>query len=127
MKLQLLALLPICVLAATADFYIAPGGNDRWSGTLAEPNAAATDGPFASIARAQAAVRALRKSSPDRALTVMLRGGTYYLPLSPTSPGTLSFTQDDSGAATAPVTWRNYPDETPSSTEASRWEKAEWD
>ena len=44
----------------TADFYVAPGGNDNWSGTLAEANAAKTDGPFASINRAQKAVRALK-------------------------------------------------------------------
>ena len=30
-----------------ADFFVSPGGNDRWSGKLAEPNADSTDGPFA--------------------------------------------------------------------------------
>ncbi len=44
----------------TADFYVAPGGNDHWSGTLAEANAAKTDGPFATIKRAQTAVRSLK-------------------------------------------------------------------
>lgn len=44
----------------TADFYVAPNGNDNWSGTLAEPNANRTDGPFVSIKRAQIAVRALK-------------------------------------------------------------------
>jgi len=44
----------------SADFFVAPGGNDNWSGTLAEPNANKTDGPFASIARAQRAVRELK-------------------------------------------------------------------
>ncbi len=43
-----------------ADFYVAENGNDRWSGTLATPNAAATDGPFATIKRAQEAVRVLK-------------------------------------------------------------------
>jgi uncharacterized protein (TIGR03437 family) len=99
--------------AAAADFYVAPNGDDSWSGTLAAPNTAATDGPFASIARAQSAVRALRISSPSRSLTVMLRGGTYYLPLSPTSPGAIDFTLADSGASSAPVAWENYPNETP--------------
>ena len=98
---------------AAADFYVAPGGNDSWSGTLAAANAAATDGPFASIARAQLAVRALRQASPNRALTVMLRGGTYYLPVSSTNPGTLNFTQADSGTASAPVAWESYPGEVP--------------
>ncbi|MCD4710529.1 MAG: hypothetical protein K8R52_06765, partial [Bacteroidales bacterium] len=44
----------------TADFYVAPGGNDNWSGSLSEANATKTDGPFASIKRAQKAVRSLK-------------------------------------------------------------------
>ena len=43
----------------------------------------------------------------------MVREGTYYLPLSPTNPGTLNFTSSDSGTAAVPVTWENYPDESP--------------
>ena len=45
-----------------ADFYVAMNGNDSWSGTLAEPNATKTDGPFATLARAQTAVRALKQT-----------------------------------------------------------------
>ena len=33
-------------------FYVAPNGRDAWSGTLAEPNGAGSDGPFATLARA---------------------------------------------------------------------------
>lgn len=44
----------------TADFYVAPNGNDNWSGIVAEPNTDKTDGPFASIKRAQLAVRSLK-------------------------------------------------------------------
>ncbi len=47
-------------MGKTADFYVSPGGNDKWSGTLAEANVAKTDGPFASIKRAQKAVRSLK-------------------------------------------------------------------
>jgi hypothetical protein len=90
--------------APSADLYVSPKGNDAGSGTLASP--------FASVARAQAALRELRKSNPNRARTVMLRGGTYYLPLSPTSPGTLKFGAEDSGTTTYGVTWRNFPGET---------------
>lgn len=36
-----------------ADFYVATNGNDSWSGTLEAPNSDKTDGPFASIERAQ--------------------------------------------------------------------------
>ncbi len=43
----------------------------------------------------------------------MLRGGTYYLPLSPTAPGTLAFTAFDCGTTAHPITWQNYPGENP--------------
>ena len=45
---------------AKADFYISLSGDDRWSGTLPEPNAGKTDGPFQTIKRAQKAVRELK-------------------------------------------------------------------
>jgi hypothetical protein len=50
--------------------------------------------------------------------TVLLRNGTYYLALNPSTvnsyPGTLSFTSADSGtSSSATVTWQNYPGETP--------------
>ena len=40
-----------------ADFVVSPQGNDRWSGRLADPGE--NDGPFATVARAHQAVRAL--------------------------------------------------------------------
>ena len=43
-----------------ADFYVSIEGNDSWSGTLPEPNAAKSDGPFLSIGQAQKAVRELK-------------------------------------------------------------------
>ena len=109
----------VCVFAlpwlclAAADLYVSPGGNDAWSGKLPAPNVAHSDGPFASVARAQAALRELRKEHPDQPRTVLLRGGTYYLPLSPTAPGTLTFTAFDAGTPRGPITWQNYPGETP--------------
>ena len=45
---------------AMADFYVATDGNDSWSGTLEVANANKTDGPFATIERAQKAVRKLK-------------------------------------------------------------------
>src|SRR5580692_11133998 len=50
----------------TADFFVAPDGNDSWSGTLPAPNNQHTDGPFASVARAQIAVQNLIQSHPNR-------------------------------------------------------------
>ncbi len=98
---------------ATADFFVAADGKDSWSGTLPSPNSRHTDGPFASIARAQIAVRNLIQSHPRRPIIVMIRQGTYSLPLSPTNPGTLNFDGRDSGTSKMPVTWENYPGEIP--------------
>ena len=94
-------------------FYVATNGNDSWSGTLPVPNLRKTDGPFASLARAQIAVEALLQSNYSGPISVLVRNGTYYLPLSSTNPGTLSFSAADSGTAQAPVTWENYPLEVP--------------
>ena len=88
-----------------ADFYVAPNGNDRWSGKLPAPNATRTDGPFATLERARQAVRQLKrqvyrpKKSPalrtgsgtlryigsphplgaGRDILVLIRGGEYEL------------------------------------------------
>ncbi|CAO3383344.1 carbohydrate-binding domain-containing protein [Azospirillum argentinense] len=66
-------------------FYVAKNGNDGWSGRLAEPNAEGTDGPFASLERAQAAMRA------GTVKTTYVREGSYNL------TGTLSLGAADSG------------------------------
>lgn len=84
---------------AVADFYVSPSGNDQWSGTLAEPNAAKSDGPFATLERAQKAVKKLKSivylpkdlpiekrwiGSPHplgrgKDILVFIREGHYYL------------------------------------------------
>ena len=56
-------------------FYVATDGNDAWSGTLPKPNAAKTDGPFATLSRAIDAARALGTEVPRR---IIVRGGKYY-------------------------------------------------
>ncbi|TWA61016.1 parallel beta helix pectate lyase-like protein [Azospirillum brasilense] len=66
-------------------FYVAKNGNDAWSGRLAAPNAEGTDGPFASLERAQAAMRA------GTVKTTYVREGSYNL------TGTLSLGASDSG------------------------------
>ncbi|GAA4247999.1 carbohydrate-binding domain-containing protein [Azospirillum formosense] len=66
-------------------FYVAKNGNDAWSGRLAAPNADGTDGPFASLERAQAAMRA------GTVKTTYVREGSYNL------TGTLSLGAPDSG------------------------------
>ena len=87
--------------AAHIRFHVAPNGRDTWSGRLAEPNAGCTDGPFATVTRAQAAVRAQRRV-PSGPITVHIRG-VHRL----NAP--LVFTQADSGTAACPVTYTTYP------------------
>jgi hypothetical protein len=106
--LLLLGLLPLPAFAGpAADLYVVPDGNDAWSGTLAAPNAAKTDGPFATPARAVDAARRLRATRPGQPVTVLLRGGRYEL------AGPLTFTPDDSGTPAAPLVLAAYPGETP--------------
>jgi uncharacterized protein (TIGR03437 family) len=92
--------------ATTANFYVAPNGSDTWSGSLASPNPAGTDGPFATFDRARAAVAALNKGSLTQ-VTVQFRGGTYYL------PATEQFSAADSGTANTAIVYTNYTNESP--------------
>lgn len=109
-----LAMILCCLLAAevsaspAADFYVAKNGNDAWSGRLAVPNRQRTDGPFATLARAQQAVRELRrKGNLTRPIVVMVRKGVHYL----NEP--LVFTPEDSGTAQSPTVYAAYPGEKP--------------
>jgi parallel beta-helix repeat protein len=91
-----------------AAFYVAPDGNDAWSGTLAAPNADGSDGPFATPARARDAARERRAKQPAKGpLTVLIRGGRYEL----AEP--LTFTPADSGTADSPTFFAAYPGERP--------------
>ena len=87
--------------------YVAPGGDDGWSGTLAAPNDERTNGPLATVQRAQQIVRELRANEPASPVTVQLRKGTYW------QSKPLVFTDEDSGTEAAPVTYAAYPDERP--------------
>jgi len=58
--------------------------------------------PCASLAKAQLLVQGHPGS------TVNVGGGIYYLPQSPTNPGTLNFTSSDSGSSGAVITWRAW-------------------
>ena len=106
---QALAVTVIPAQSTVADFYVATDGKDTWSGTLAAPNSNGTDGPFATLSRAQTAVQGILKNPKGRTtpIHVMVRAGTYYV----TQP--LSFTSADSGTASLEVIWENYPNETP--------------
>jgi hypothetical protein len=95
--------------APKADLVVSPSGDDAWSGRPAEPNAARTDGPFRTLARARDAVRALRKAEPGRAtpVVVRIRAGTYHL------DETFRLGPEDSGTAKSPTIYAAYPGESP--------------
>jgi hypothetical protein len=86
-------------LATTADFYVAPNGDDSWPGLLSKP--------FRTLDRARLAVQTLKSQVSGRTITVFIRNGTYFL------PSTWSFTSVDSGTATTPIVYANYPGEAP--------------
>ena len=61
-----------------ADLYLSPDGDDAWSGTRPEPNAEGTDGPLASLHRAQEILRERKEAGELWGhVTVLLRGGRY--------------------------------------------------
>jgi len=101
-RLLLPAFLFCAASAFAGDWYVATDGNDAWSGKLPAPNAAHSDGPFASLAKARDAVRA-----DTGARTVHLREGLYALPQG------LAFGVQDSGTAQFPVTWEAFEKEHP--------------
>jgi parallel beta-helix repeat protein len=92
--------------ASKATFYVATNGSDDWSGKLAEPNAAKSDGPFATLERARNAGREQKgKQATNQAITVMVRGGKYFL------ERTFTLGQQDSGGQGFPVRYQAYQGE----------------
>src|ERR1017187_7813183 len=66
--------------AAPVILHVAPDGNDAWSGQLARPTPAQTDGPLASLSGARDAVRRLKERGPhDAPVRVQFATGTYSL------------------------------------------------
>jgi hypothetical protein len=82
---------------ATADFFIAPDGNDANPGTV--------EAPFATLGKAQEAVRTLVAAGLTKEVAVCLRAGTYQL------PGPLVFGIQDSGTPEHSITYAAYPHE----------------
>ena len=79
--------------AASADLFVSPSGSDAAAGTFAAP--------FKTLAKAKAAVRQMI-SSASGPINVYMRAGTYYLE----TP--LTFSPEDGGSATAPITYSAY-------------------
>lgn len=93
--------------------YVAPDGNDQWTGRLPGANSRATDGPFATLERARDEIRRLKTDrgvQPADAVTVLVRAGTYCL------LKTFQLEPGDSGTPASPVVYRGYADERPTLT-----------
>ena len=110
------AVLSVCLLlgaAATAaeptpNVYVSTQGNDAWSGRTAEPNAAKTDGPVATVGRAEQLVRQIKKDAGRAGpIVVAIRGGTYFL------DKPIEFGPDDSGTEQTPIVYAAYGQERP--------------
>lgn len=85
--------------------FVAPHGNDRWTGSLAEPNAAGNDGPLATLQGARDAIRSLKAQHglPPGGVVVELLAGRYEM------TGPLELTAEDSGSPQSPIVYRSRP------------------
>ncbi len=91
------ALLTALALTATAaEFHVAPGGRDAWSGRLPAPAADGSDGPFATPVRARDAARATAGREP---VTIHVHAGIYEL------AAPLRLGPEDSGSPEHPIVW----------------------
>lgn len=108
---NIFSFIPLIVLISTGVFaddskagifyFVSPQGRDTWSGTLADPKADETDGPFLTAEAARDALRALRKNKNLSApVTVEFRAGRYE------RSAAFVLEAADSGTTEAPVTYQ---------------------
>jgi len=111
-----MAMAAVCLLLAGSAvraempvrFFVSTQGNDAWSGQLEAPDAARSDGPFATLPHARDAVRRLGQDVKHlHPVTILVRGGSYEL------GATLRFLPEDGGSASAPVVYQAFPGERP--------------
>jgi hypothetical protein len=94
-----------CLLATASpagarDFHVAPGGDDSWSGQLAQPNPTRADGPLATLTGARDAVRRLRSvATVNEPIHIIIAAGRYEI------KAPLELGPEDSGRAGSPVTY----------------------
>jgi hypothetical protein len=60
-------------------YYVAQNGDDKWSGERATPAKDKSDGPFATIQRAQRAARKHLRKKQSPTVRIEIREGTYFL------------------------------------------------
>ena len=84
---------------SSVNLYVAINGNDKNKGTI--------DKPFASLAKAQDAIRQIKKEKglPKGGITVFIKGGNYFVTSS------VEITADDSGEEGKPVIYSAYENE----------------
>jgi len=88
-----------CVSAGTV-LYVAPSGNDVWSGAVAKPGNG--DGPLATVRGARDRIRRIKTPGglPEGGIEVVVSAGTYR------QEDALEFGKEDSGTAAAPIVYR---------------------
>ncbi len=91
-----------------ARLFVAPQGDDRFSGLIPERNAEGADGPLATLNAARDRLRSLRKEGGlPRGAIIELRGGVYSL------PETLKLSKEDAATAEGPIVVRAFDRERP--------------
>lgn len=100
-----LTLLQHSAIAKKTVFYVAPNGNDQWSGRFANPQE--NDGPLATLDAARRAVRQRKATNLKDGIEVQIRSGLYTL------RETVVFGPEDSGHQDAPIVYRAFPGEKP--------------
>jgi hypothetical protein len=124
MHRYLIVLILLCLLGplASADFFVSPSGDDRWTGIDPEPASNGKDGPFATIERAQMAVREHLRQYPGKDVTVWLRGGTLFL------KDTIVFSPQDGHPGRGWVSYKAFQEEKPvldGGADLSGWKRVE--
>jgi len=104
------------------ELYIAPDGNDDWTGKLPEPNSDRNDGPLATLNAAKEKIRDYISGGLSSPISVFIREGEYDL------DSTIVFGTKDSGTKEFPIFYRAYPNENPVFTGGKKlgyWKKCE--
>jgi parallel beta-helix repeat protein len=88
-------------------FYVAPNGNDQWTGALPIADLSRKDGPFATLEQARNAIRELKEEGSKDSFTVLVRGGIYQL------NETFTLGPQDSGTESRPLVFKAFDNEHP--------------
>ena len=95
-------------VASALELYVAPNGNDAWTGKLARPNSTRDDGPLGTFTGARNAIRKMKQKGPlVEPVNVVFAGGRYEL----TAPVELD--SQDTGTMEAPINYGAAPGATP--------------